>query len=526
VENEDILEGKIDSLMRRLEKMEIEKKEAQDLKVAEARTTCEECGEYGHVHKDCPEEAKVLDYMKKGDLSNFRYGQGRPQFNATSSILNSVSHRIQLKDFMDEQDEINKDTVTKFKAIDKVLENIDSKVTKVGSSNHQVLNMMKILEMQVGKLVWRLSANEGKLPGQPKGPETAKAIQTRSGKETEDPECSAGARKPKPSGEVEEFAKEDVTKIITEEPEFEIPGEDTKILQLKPRYFQGKLDNHFEKFVEVVRGLSINMPLLDALQVPTYSRYFKDILANKYEIETLGVDHVKMSEQCSAAIANGLEKQKDPGCPRIPCSVGSFKFDKALCDFGASVSIMPRDVFEKLRLPLEPPGMCLELGDSSIRYPLGIAEDVPVKVGHHFIPVDFVVLDMGEREKPPLILGRPFLKTVGATIDVGKGEINFDINGEKSYFKFRPLLQVCNMIEVKYVPSRRRVVKEELKKKEEPKKKDANKIKEDVASVKTKEQKPPVKTKKMSKPENKPVPKMVRKWVPKIATPAKSIDPK
>jgi hypothetical protein len=82
---------------------------------------------------------------------------------------------------------------------------------------------------------------------------------------------------------------------------------------------------------------------------------------------------------------------------------------------------MPRDVFEKLRLPLEPTGMCLELGDNSIRYPLGIAEDVSVKVGHHFIPVDFVVLEMGEREKPSLILGRPFLKTVGATIDVGKG---------------------------------------------------------------------------------------------------------
>jgi hypothetical protein len=53
------------------------------------------------------------------------------------------------------------------------------------------------------------------------------------------------------------------------------------------------------------------MPLLDALQVHTYSRYFKDILANKYEIATLGVDQVKMSEQCSAAIANGLEKQKN-----------------------------------------------------------------------------------------------------------------------------------------------------------------------------------------------------------------------
>jgi hypothetical protein len=197
------------------------------------------------------------------------------------------------------------------------------------------------------------------------------------------------------------------------------------------------------------------MPLLDALQVPTYSRYFKYILANKYEIATLGVDHVKMSEQCSATIANGLEKQKDPGCPTIPCSVGSFKFEKALFDLGASVSVMPRDVFEKLRLPLEPTSMCLELGDNSIRYPLSIAEDVPVKVGHHFIPVDFVVLEMGEREKPLLILGRPFLKTV----DVGKGEIMFDINGERSSFKFRPRLEVCNMIEFKYVPPHRRVVK-------------------------------------------------------------------
>jgi hypothetical protein len=303
-------------------------------------------------------------------------------------------------------------------------------------------------------------------------------------------------------------------------------GEDTEISQLKPRYFRDKLDNHFEKFVEVVRRLSINMPLLDALQVPTYSRYFKDILANKYEITTLGVDHVKMPEQCSAAIANGLEKQKDTGCLTIPYSVGSFKLEKALCDLGESVSVMPRDVFEKLHLPLEPTGMSLELGGNSIRYPLGIAEDVPVKVGHHFIPVDFVVFDMGERDKPPLIIGRPFLKTVGATIDVGKGEIKFDINGERSSFKFRPHLEVCNMIEVKYVPPHRSVVKEEPRKKEELKKKDVKQIKEVVASVKTKEQKPPVKTKKMTKPENKPMPKIVLKWVPKIATPTKSVDPK
>jgi hypothetical protein len=252
VEKENILEGKIDSLMRRLEKMEIEKKEAQDLKAAEARSTCEDCGEYGHVHKDCPEEAKVLDYMRKRELLNFHYGQGRPQFNASSSIPNSVLLRIQLNEFMDEQAKINKDTVTKFKTIDKVLENIDSKVTEVGSSNHQVLNMTKMLETQVGQLAGRLTNDEGKLPGQPKGPELAKAIQMHLGKETEDPEPPAGARNPKPSIETEGIAKE----IVTEEPEFEMPEEDTRIPQLKTRYFRGKLDNHFEKFVEVALDLA------------------------------------------------------------------------------------------------------------------------------------------------------------------------------------------------------------------------------------------------------------------------------
>jgi hypothetical protein len=82
------------------------------------------------------------------------------------------------------------------------------------------------------------------------------------------------------------------------------------------------------------------------------------------------------------------------------------------------------------------------------------------------------------------------------------------------------------MIEVKYIAPHSRVVKEEPRKKEETKKKEVKKIKEVVASVKIKEQNPPVKTKKMTKPENKPGPQMVWKWVSNIAMPAKSIDPK
>ena len=78
--------------------------------------------------------------------------------------------------------------------MDKVLENIDGKGTEVGSSNLQVLNMMKMLETQVAQLAGRLSSNEGKLPGQPQSLEKAKAIQTRLGKETEEPRTCSGSK--------------------------------------------------------------------------------------------------------------------------------------------------------------------------------------------------------------------------------------------------------------------------------------------------------------------------------------------
>jgi hypothetical protein len=168
------LEWHIGLLKRRMEKMEIEK-EAQDLKVAEARSTCKECEEYGHV-------------------------QGKPRSNATSSIQDLVPLCAQFKNFMDEQAKINKDIVTKFEAMEKILKNLDGKVTEVGSSILEVFIVMKMLETQVGQLVGRPMGNKG----QPQGPEAAKATQTRS-------------------EEMEEHTKE-TTKITTEGPEFEMPS--------------------------------------------------------------------------------------------------------------------------------------------------------------------------------------------------------------------------------------------------------------------------------------------------------------
>jgi hypothetical protein len=92
--------------------------------------------------------------LHEGDLPNFRYGQGRPQFNASSSIPNLVLLRIQLKDFMDEQAKINKDTVTKFKTIDKVLENIDSKVTEDLSACKSNRRLKQIYGQQFESIVF------------------------------------------------------------------------------------------------------------------------------------------------------------------------------------------------------------------------------------------------------------------------------------------------------------------------------------------------------------------------------------
>ena len=116
---------------------------------------------------------------------------------------------------------------------------------------------------------------------------------------------------------------------------------DTTALPFSERLRKPVADEQFGKFVEVIRKLYVNIPLLDAMQVPTYAKYFKDILGNKRNLPTSEV--VQLTGECSAAILDPLlEKKKDPGCPTITCSIGSQHISHALCDLGASVSVMPK----------------------------------------------------------------------------------------------------------------------------------------------------------------------------------------
>jgi hypothetical protein len=100
-------------------------------------------------------------------------------------------------------------------------------------------------------------------------------------------------------------------------------------------------------FVGVIQKLYINIPLLDAIQVPTYAKYLLDILNNKRPLPS--TEMIKLIEECSAAFLNTSPvKKKDLGCPTIDCSIGSENFENALCDLGESISVMPKKVFDKL----------------------------------------------------------------------------------------------------------------------------------------------------------------------------------
>jgi hypothetical protein len=187
-----------------------------------------------------------------------------------------------------------------------------------------------------------------------------------------------------------------------------------------------------------IQRMYVHNPMLDAMQVPTYARYLKDILNRKRPITKM--DRLVFAERCSAAILDGLpDKMGDPGVPTISCLIDTQKFDQALCDLEASMSVMPKVIYDKLNHDfLVPTSMHLQLVDQSIPRPVRIMLDIPVRIRNSFIPVDFMVLEMDVCRQTPLILGRSFLSTVGATIDVAVGIIKLNISGKEETFIFKP----------------------------------------------------------------------------------------
>ncbi|XP_057745139.1 uncharacterized protein LOC130963005 [Arachis stenosperma] len=145
---------------------------------------------------------------------------------------------------------------------------------------------------------------------------------------------------------------------------------------------------------------------------------------------------VVLTEECSAIIQHKLpQKLKDPGSFQIPCIIGKITVEKALCDLGASINMMSLEMMRRMRIEeAKPTRMALQLADRSFKFPHRIVEDLLVKVGDFIFPADFVVLDMEEGAKTSIILGRPFLATAVAIIDVQKGELVLRLHEEKMIF--------------------------------------------------------------------------------------------
>ncbi|GJT18177.1 putative ribonuclease H-like domain-containing protein [Tanacetum coccineum] len=128
-------------------------------------------------------------------------------------------------------------------------------------------------------------------------------------------------------------------------------------------------------------------------------------------------------------------KEEDPESFALPCFINNVCFNNALADLGASVSVMPLLTYLNLGLgELAHTKLTVELADRTVKYPKGIADNMLVGIGKFVFPVDFIILDMPEDVKVPLILERPFLSTAHAKIDVFKRKITLRVGEEKTIF--------------------------------------------------------------------------------------------
>jgi hypothetical protein len=163
-------------------------------------------------------------------------------------------------------------------------------------------------------------------------PSQVQSITTRGGRSTRDPPYPKGTTRRQAAPVIPTVIEEkddEIEELEPPVPEMTQDFHDSNILPFPHRKRKAKANEQFSKFVEVIQKLYRNVPLLDALQVPTYARYIKDILNNKRPLPTTKV--IKLTKECSAAILNmSPKKKKDLGCPTIDCSIRDQHFDNTL----------------------------------------------------------------------------------------------------------------------------------------------------------------------------------------------------
>jgi hypothetical protein len=142
---------------------------------------------------------------------------------------------------------------------------------------------------------------------------------------------------------------------------------------------RSKKEDKEKEILEVFKKVELNIPLLDAIkQILKYAKFLKELCTTKRAFKLKGHEMVSMGEIVSAIVQKNMPlKQKDPSAFTISCVIGNASFKRALCDLGASISVMPKHVYDSLSLEsLNKTRIVIQLVDHSFVYPFGVIEDI------------------------------------------------------------------------------------------------------------------------------------------------------
>ncbi|GJZ30317.1 putative reverse transcriptase domain-containing protein [Tanacetum coccineum] len=232
-----------------------------------------------------------------------------------------------------------------------------------------------------------LSAINKRKTSEPKAPTFE--ITTRSGISTQDPPFLAS---PQPAtdnfteGETEKEGAEGAEPSITQEPSpwpsILYQPSKTSNPPFSSRLKKKKKDDEDERLLSIFKQIHINLPFLEAMiHMPKGAKVLKDLLSHKEKLKK-AASSVKLSEECSAIIQRSLpQKEGDPGSFTLPYLIRPLAVKNALADLGASINLIPHSLFRRLGISkLKPTKMSIQLADQSIKYPIGVCENLLEKV--------------------------------------------------------------------------------------------------------------------------------------------------